>query len=289
MANIKYVSSSNVEFNLLSFEFAKLKTANFHKVKWTPEVEQKQFGVKINRFTKSAQTFDCTFYFKGDAAQRKQQIDDFIFQTEQDCSRLKLGRIYWDEQYIDVFFNSHDTHPVDSGMNWTEIQGQFYAPFPFWIDEQTLIIRPSESSVKGYPENVKGYPLDRSLVYGYEYAYPYASTAVVIDVDTPISSDFMAIAYGPTNQVQFFIAGHKYQVNYALRNGQYMVIDTRDTTPMNRRAYVMNENGTIVNVFDYRDPTSLLFEKIPNGSVVLDYDRTFGIDLTIFQERSAPR
>ena len=68
-----------------------------------------------------------------------------------------------------------------------------------------------------------------------------------------------------------------------------MVIDTRDTTPMNRRAYVMNENGTIVNVFDYRDPTSLLFEKIPNGSVVLNYDRTFGIDLTIFQERSAPR
>ena len=90
MANIKYVSSSNVEFNLLSFEFAKLKTANFHKVKWTPEVEQKQFGVKVNRFTKSAQIFDCTFYFKGDAAQRKQQIDDFIFQFKCLFIRQKL-------------------------------------------------------------------------------------------------------------------------------------------------------------------------------------------------------
>jgi hypothetical protein len=289
MANIRFVSSANVSFDLHSFEYAKLQKANFHKVNWIPEVEKKQFGVKVNRFTKDAQIFDCTFRFKGDAAKRKKQIDDFIFQTEQDCSRLQLGRIYWNTQYIDVYFNSHDTHPVDSGMNWTEIQGQFYAPFPFWIDEQTLIIRPSGQSEEGFPENVKGYPEDRNFVYGYDYAYPYASTAVVIDVDTPISSDFKVIAYGPTDKVQFFIAGHKYQVNYELRNGQYMVIDSRDTTPMNRRAYVRNENGTITNVFDYRDPTSLLFEKIPNGSVVLNYPRTYGIDLTIFQERSAPR
>jgi hypothetical protein len=112
---------------------------------------------------------------------------------------------------------------------------------------------------------------------------------VLIDVDTAIPSDFKAVVYGPANFVQFFVSGHKYQVNYALRSGQYMVIDSRDTTPMNRKCIVVNENGSIINVFDYRDPTSLLFKKVPNGSVVLNYSRTYGIDFTVFQERSAPK
>lgn len=289
MANIRFVSSTNVSFNLLDFDYAKLYKANFHKVNWIPEVEKKQFGVKINRFTKNPQIFQCTFRFKGDPAKRKQQIDDFMFQTEEDCARLTPGRIYWDQQYIEVYFNTHDTHPVDSGMTWTEIQGEFYAPFPFWIEEQTLMIRPSGQSAEGYPENVKGYPVNRGLVYGYEYAYPYAATAVVINVDTAIPSDYRAIIYGPANFVQFYVSGHKYQVNFALRSGQFMVIDSRDTTPMNRRCIVVNENGSIINVFDYRDPSSLLFQKVSNGSVVLNYSRTYGIDFTVFQERSAPK
>ena len=289
MANLRFVSSTGVEFDLHDFDSAKLAKANFHKVSWVPEGEVKQYGTKVNRFTKSAQIFDCTFKFEGDYNNRKKQIDDFIYQTEQDVARMALGRIYWNTQYIEVWWNVHDTHPESSGMNYTEMVGQFYAPFPFWIEEQSLIIRPSGASTSGLPENVKGYPKDRSLVYGYEYAYPYAATAVVIEVDSALSSNFKATIFGPCNGVQFFISGHKYQVNYQLRNGQYMVIDSRETTPLEKKCYVMNENGSTINVFDYRDPTSLLFEKIPNGSVVLNYARSYGIDLTIFQERSAPK
>ena len=289
MANIRFVSSEGVSFNLLDFSDAKLEKANFHQVEWIPEANEKQFGAKVNRFTKNPQLFNCTFKFAGNPAQRKIQIDNFIYQTEQDISRNKIGRIYWNNQYIEVFFTVHDTHPVGSGTAYTEIVGQYYAPFPFWIEEQSLIIRPSGQEESGFPENVKGFPNDRGQVYGYEYAYPYAATAVMIDVDSALASNFRAVVYGPTNQVQFFIAGHKYQVNYALRNGQYMVIDTRDSLPISEKCFVMNENGTTINVFDYRDPDSLLFEKVPNGSIILNYSRTYGIDLTIFQERSAPK
>ena len=287
--NLQYVSSSNVSFNLYAFDSAKLEKANFHKVSWTPETISKQFGTRINRFTKGPQTFDCTFKFKGDPAQRKQQIDDFIFQTEKDIADQKPGRICWNEQYIEVYFISHDTHAVDSGMNWTEIVGQFYAPFPFWIEEQTLIIRPSESSSSGLPADVKGYPTDRSFKYGYTYSYPYAKNAVSFTADSALPSDFKAVIYGPVQtNVSFNIAGHTYQVNYTLRSGQIMIIDTRDYIPMDERCYVLNENGTTTNVFDYREPTSLLFVKIPSGEQVINYARSYGIDLTIFQERSAP-
>jgi hypothetical protein len=288
MANIKYVSSEGVEFNLLNFDYAKLYKADFHNVSWQPETISKQYGTVLNRWTKDAQQFSCTFRFKGSYEKRKTQIDNFIFQTERDIARKTPGRIYWNEQYIDCFFNSHDTAPVDDGQNWTEITGTFYAPYPFWILEQTLIIRPSEASTSGLPENVKGYPEDREFVYGYEYAYPYARNAIYIDVDSPLESDFKAVIYGPATKAQFNIAGHNYEVDYPLRYGQVMIIDSRDQTPTSKKCYVISSNGSETNVFNYRVPNSLLFKKIPSGNVVLNYTRNFGIDLTIFQERSAP-
>lgn len=78
-------------------------------------------------------------------------------------------------------------------------------------------------------------------------------------------------------------AGHDGQKRCA-----FLCANSRDSTPASERCIVVNENGTTINVFDYRNPNSLLFQKVPNGEIVLNYSRTFGIDLTLYQERSAP-
>ena len=67
-----------------------------------------------------------------------------------------------------------------------------------------------------------------------------------------------------------------------------MIIDTREITPPEKRCYVIYENGTEVNCFNDRAVDSPLFTPISGGSAVINYSRGFGIDLTIFQERSAP-
>lgn len=282
MPNIRFVSSQGTTFDLLSFNSAKLQKANFHKVKWVPDVVTKQYGSVVNRFTKDPQVFDCTFLFRGSPSTRKALIDALIFTTEYDISHMRLGRIYWNTQYIDCYFSVTDTHP--SGYD-TEVVGQFYCPYPFWVEEQFIQIRPSDGASGDMPENVKGYKPS----YPYEYAYPWAKSATAIHVDSALDSNFKATVYGPTNEVRFAINHHMYVVNYNLRAGQIMVIDSRDTTPINERCYVINEDGTTTNVFDYRSTTSSLFEKIPPGSIVLNYTRTYGIDLTIYQERSAPK
>ena len=81
MVNLKYISSNGIEFDLHDFNSAKLFTAAFHDVEWIPETVSRQYGVTVNRFTKEPRVFDCTFRFKGDVAQRKAQIDSFIFET----------------------------------------------------------------------------------------------------------------------------------------------------------------------------------------------------------------
>lgn len=288
MVDLKYVSSSGVEFDLHDFDSAKLRKANFHIVKWNPETIAKQYGTTINRFTKDAQAFDCTFYFRGSHDERKTLIDNFIFQTEMDMATMKPGKIVWNEQYIQVYFISHNCHPVDDGENWTELTGQFYAAFPFWIKEEVFYIDPSDIGPGGLPEDVKGYPSDRDNSYAYTYSYPYGMNAGVYFVDSPIGADFHFEVYGPIDYFKVSVGGNNYQINYPLRLGQRLIVDSRDTLSLDDKCYVLHENGTKTNVFDYRDPTSSIFKRLPGGNVVIFLYKPYKIALTLFVERSAP-
>lgn len=289
MANIKYKASDGHEFNLLDFDYAKLEKANFHKVKWNPEVTEKQFGTVINRFTKNAQAYDCTFKFKGDPKQRKQQIDDFLFHTEFDIASQNPGYLYWDNQYIAAYFISNDTHPVDSGMTWTEIQGQFYCAFPFWMEDKTYHIDPSSFAPLPQREDNKGYPSDRGMSYVYTYSYPYAGLTGTFYMNTSFGADYHIEVYGPiADYFEMTVNGNMYKVNYPLRSGQKLIIDSRDYLKMSERCYVLNENGTTTNAFDYRDPQSSLFERFIGYEATMSLDKPYEFDITLFLERSAP-
>ena len=290
MVNLRYVSSNGISFDLHDFKSAKLKIADFHNVKWEPETVNKQYGTTINRFTKPAQTFDCTFRFKGDAAQRKAQIDAFVFETENDIAKIIPGRIYWNDQYIQVYFITHDCYPVDSGMTWTEFKGRYYAPFPFWIEEVQHHIDPSNPLYpeEGLPRDVKGYPKDRGWCYAYTYSYPLGVNSGVYYVDSPIGADFRAIIYGPITDFKMLAGGNNYEIDYPLRRGEQLIVDSRDTLPLDKKCYVLQENGTEINVFDYRDPSSSLFKRLPGGEIVIVCNKPYVMDLTLFFERSAP-
>ena len=288
MVDLKYISSNGIEFDLHDFDSAKLFKADFHNVAWKPEAVKKQYGTTITRFTKDPQKYPSTFRFKDDPDKRKTQIDKFIFETENDIAKEQPGRIVWNKQYIQVYFLQHDCYPIDSGMTWTELDGEFYAPFPFWIEEQYYEIRKDEGS--GWiPPDVKGYPLDRDIRYAYTYSYPYSSGVTPYFIDSAFGADFHSEIYGPApDGVQYIVDGHLYKVNYPLRRGQKLVIDSRDTTDIDYKCIVINEDGSIINVFDYRDPQSSLFERMPGGEGVLYGYGDYDIDLTLYLERSAP-
>lgn len=291
MVNLRYVSSNGIEFDLHDFDSAKLLKADFHSVNWVPETVERQYGTTINRFKKNAQEFDCTFRFKGDPSKRKAQIDAFIFQIETDIANLSPGYLWWNDQYIAVYFDSHDCYPIDSGMGWTELKGKFYAPFPFWIEEVEIHIDPSggEYPEEWLPEDVKGYPSKRGFKYGYTYSYPYGINSGEFYIDSAFGADFKSVVYGPvTTGVQINLAGNNYQVDYPLLRGERLVVDSRDYLPIDDKCYVVRQNGDKVNVFDYRDPSSQLFKRMPGGYVTVYVPTLYKLDLTLFLERSAP-
>ena len=47
-------------------------------------------------------------------------------------------------------------------------------------------------------------------------------------------------------------------------------------------------NGTQASIFDLRNKANSVFEKIPGGTLALNWTGLFGFDLIIFNERSEP-
>lgn len=284
MANVTYTSSRGVTFNLLNFDSAKLYKANFHNYSWGKEVVSRQFGEIVSRFTKSAQSYACTFKFRGSKSQRKSQIESFHFETEYDICHMTAGRLTWGDTYIECFMISSKTNPDDDGSVYTDNEVTMYCPYPFWINEQVVEIYPTSEAEDD--ETAKGYATGK---YQYPYSYCGAPTNVYIDTNHYKDSDFKMVIYGAASGVQWTIGNNIYKVDYPLRNNQYMVIDSRQSTPANRQCYVVSESGLITNVFDYRDPTvGDIFKKIPAGNSILNYSREYGMELTIYKERSEP-
>ena len=79
------------------------------------------------------------------------------------------------------------------------------------------------------------------------------------------------------------INGYPYQINDTLEATEYLVIDSTNHTVTKYLA-----NSTNVSIFDKRDKTKSVFEKIPAGTLNLTWTGLFGFDLVLFDERSEP-
>ena len=94
--------------------------------------------------------------------------------------------------------------------------------------------------------------------------------------------------HGPCVNPSVTIGGNVYSVNVSVPAGGYLVIDSRPEAPLGWQVYMRDAAGVQSNIFDNRNPNYQILERIPGGTVNLEYSRTYGIDLTLYLERSEP-
>lgn len=202
---------------------------------------------------------------------------------EKDVANMTPGKLYFQDSYqLCYVIASAKTEWEDTDcMMDNEIS--IIPVYTSWITEQHITI-PAISQIQTMAvQNTKKYP----YTYPYRYADVYKNTKVNIDHYT--ESDFRMIVYGPTANVNVSINGHKYHVDYPIEAGEHMIIDSRDYLPPDERIYLVKNNGEKINVFNYRDPEHSVFKKISPGYATIYYNQSYGIDLTIFKERSEPK
>lgn len=275
IVNVSYTASDGTVIPFQMDKLTRIKTANFHNWSYEPQILERRYGGRVIRFGKSAASYYTTLYFGGSTEGRKTRIDDFHTAIERDIRSTSAGRLTWGDWYIECFIRSSSTYP-DEWNDYTVNEVEIYAPYPFWLNEQTQSFAVQEFD----PESYEWLDYD----YGFDYDYspdPVGEGQVVIDA--PGSSEFRLVFYGPVNMPTVTIAGIRRSVDVGLDEGEYLTIDSRKKTVIITRA-----NGDTVNAFNYRSKEASIFTPIPSGTSSIVWSGKFGFDLTVYKERSEP-
>lgn len=92
------------------------------------------------------------------------------------------------------------------------------------------------------------------------------------------------VIFGPAINPRVTINGYGYVLYATIPQWAYVVIDSRKHTIMQ-----FNTDGTQSNIFNLRNKTDSVFQKIPGGNLNIVWDASFGVNITIHRERSEPR
>ena len=242
----------------------------------------------------------------------QQSYDTFIDVTMYDVLRNERGYLYVGDYYLRC--NIIGMNNEDQFREWCDFQTSeitIISDNPVWIREKTIQFkpenRPEEPEVSGpiitggeyggslvgnqevlrdfmsdfkRPDNRKAsYPLfdlpfDFMKIYGRR----------IVENDSATASDFVMTFHGFVDHPSIMIGDHVYAVNAMIYEGERIVIDSAAGTVIK-----VGRLGEITNLYNSRNKAQSVFEKIPPGIMTLSWPGTFGVDITLFDERVQPR
>lgn len=269
---ITYVASSGNTYNLIS-NGIKHRDANYYNWTWEVEGTKLQYGYRVADFSRDVAVYDTELIFYGSERRRRALIQNLHDDFENDVRTKRAGRIIWGDYYLECFITESSTEPTDVGT-WTSNKISIYAPYPFWVQDFHVSLPSSSESSSGFLE----YPFD----YMYDYTSPAMGTRH-IQTNFPFESDFEMTIFGQAVNPRVVINGYAYALNTTIPEGAYVIINSRQKTIM------MYQNGVRTNMFNFRNKTDSVFQKITGGDLTISWDSEYGVDLTIYHERSEPR
>lgn len=162
------------------------------------------------------------------------------------------------------------------GYLYTVVEMTFIAPKLEWITEKYLQFYPQKSTRvndgMNFPFN---FPINFALAKkGYE----------TIEIDNTTASEFQLVVYGPCMNPRILINDYPYEVFCSLEKDEYMILDSKNYTITK---YLTN--GSTANLFNERGLEYSVFEKIPSGTLAINWSGEFGFDLILFMKRGEAR
>ena len=270
----KYVSSNGKEYDLIGAKM-RVSQGSFHSYEWEEDAEETESGSVVYGFKKGPATFTLIFTLRGDLKERHKMLDDITNAFEHDVVNVTPGRFWYGNYYIDGYIKKSGVSVSGTYNNWTELETDVYCPYPFWINEQERSFYP-ETRDPGEQYNFLEYPID----YSYDYSrQKKGSQNWVINHFT--KCNFKMIIYGPCTNPRILINDHVYQVFDTLEGPEYIVVDSKNKTVTKYLS-----NGTIQNIFYKREKESSIFEPLPSGELLINWNAEFGFDIIAYRERS---
>ncbi|CDC10997.1 putative uncharacterized protein [Lachnospiraceae bacterium CAG:364] len=197
---------------------------------------------------------------------------------EKDIYNNVAGKIYINDYYMRCFIKSCKKSKRGNGVI-RSYEYTLITDYPFWIKETTY------QYLAEPPEAVKYTDLETGIMFP-EFPFDFAPVRGEKILENPsfADSNFIMIIYGFAESPQVSIAGHPYRVETTVYEGERLVIDSKKGTVKK-----IGRLGEVVDCYNARQKDYSVFEKIPAGLNVFQWSGGFGIDITLFDERSEPK
>ncbi len=307
---VRYQNSNGIICDLQSANI-KIKDTKLHSYSWKVSGNNQKFGVLVDHFEKDPLAFKMELKISGTENEKKEIANKLCDIFDYDVRENKPGKLFFDEYYIECYITDSETAPGDYFDVKKTIN--FYCPYPFWIKETFYQFRPQQIPVKEpdiqYPvisggtysekalENkaVLGeFPFDMARPSNIKITYPmfgfpfdFAATNYgrrTINNPSFTDSNFILTIYGFADNPSIMIAGHPYTVYATIYEGERMVINSVDRTVLK-----IGRMGEVTSLYNSREKNISVFQKIPPGAHVVTWPGSYGIDLTLLDERSEPK
>lgn len=269
--SIKYISSAGNEYEL-NMDGTLHKKLPYFSWAWDVEGTKLQYGTRVSGFSKKAVSYKANLLFYDRSRTQRDRIVNALHDDyERDVRNMTPGRVVIGNYYIDCYIKSVDTR--DAGGVTTDII-EIYCPYPFWVQESYISLPTSQETASEF------------LDYPYDYPYDYTAPVLghrTVKSDFPFASEFKMVIFGVAVNPRITINGYQYILYTTIPSGSYAVIDSRN------KSIMMYSNGEKTDLFNFRNKTLSVFEKIPAGNLDITWNASFGVDITIYRERSEPR
>lgn len=271
---IRYVNSEGVEV-ILNKEPYKVLMSDLTDY---DSVEVEHNG-KIACFTKEITERALNIDIISNSKEATQELCNKLNEVfEKDIYNDVAGKIYINDYYMRCFIKSCKKSKRGNGVI-RSYEYTLITDYPFWIKETTYQYLPEP------PEAVKYTELENGIMFP-EFPFDFAPVRGEKILGNPsfTDSNFIMTIYGFAESPQVSISGHPYRVETTVYEGERLVIDSKKGTVKK-----IGRLGEVVDCYNARQKDYSVFKKIPAGLNVFQWSGGFGVDITLFDERSEPK
>lgn len=272
MISVTYISSAGKKYELHTKDGVLHKKLPYRAWSWNVNGTKLDQGIRVSNFTRAAAQYKSDLLLFGTKEEQEKLIDDLHDEFEGDLRRNQTAKIIIGDQYLNCFITSVNPRYKD-GCTTDSIQ--IYAPYPYWRQEQKIVLEASSVTGSGF------------LDYPYDYPYDYTAPVMgekIVKSDFPFESEFRMVIYGLAVNPRITINGYPYVLYATVPAGAYVVIDSRQKSIM-----MYNTDGSRTDLFNFRNKADSIFKKIPAGNLSISWGASYGVDITVFRERSEPK
>lgn len=197
---------------------------------------------------------------------------------EKDVLAVKHGKIIIGDYYLKCYITGSQKSKYLMNKGYMEVTLTVSTDGAFWTKE----VKESFWTI----DRDKDVPEKRNLDFNYDFPFDYTSEFHHRNIINSgfVGTPFKMIIYGPCSEPEIHIGGNTYQVFADLTESEYLTIDS-----IEKKIVLTRYNGEQVNCFHLRNRESYIFEPIPPGENIVNWNGLFGFDLITYDERSEPK